>query len=45
MFSSADFLSNIVGDGELEGIVLTSLPKRPKASCIAATANCMSARL
>jgi len=25
-FSSADFLGNIVGEGELEGIVLTSLP-------------------
>jgi hypothetical protein len=25
-FNSADFIDNIVGDGELEGIVLTSLP-------------------
>jgi len=26
IFSKSDFLSNIVGDGELEGIVITSLP-------------------
>jgi hypothetical protein len=36
-FRSVDFLSNIVGDGELEGIVLTSLPDESEGALYCGT--------